>query len=73
MLGQFLHGIGAAPLYTLGVTFLDENVKQKWSSIYLGELECSYIFVETTKNASYVTFVMNMHPTLKDYQTFRPS
>ncbi|OCT62430.1 solute carrier organic anion transporter family member 4A1 [Xenopus laevis] len=36
MLGQFLHGIGATPLYTLGVTYLDENVKSSNSPVYIG-------------------------------------
>ncbi|XP_069892897.1 solute carrier organic anion transporter family member 4A1-like [Dipodomys merriami] len=35
MLGQFLHGVGATPLYTLGVTYLDENVKSSYSPIYI--------------------------------------
>uniref|UniRef100_A0A8C3VQN7 Solute carrier organic anion transporter family member n=1 Tax=Catagonus wagneri TaxID=51154 RepID=A0A8C3VQN7_9CETA len=35
MLGQFLHGVGATPLYTLGVTYLDENVKSSYSPVYL--------------------------------------
>ncbi|KAM4842644.1 solute carrier organic anion transporter family member 4A1 [Thomomys bottae] len=35
MLGQFLHGAGATPLYTLGVTYLDENVKSSYSPIYI--------------------------------------
>ncbi|XP_022088820.1 solute carrier organic anion transporter family member 4A1-like [Acanthaster planci] len=33
---QALHGIGASPLYTLGVTYLDENVKPAYVSIYVG-------------------------------------
>lgn len=33
---QLLHGIGATPLYTLALTYLDENVKQVHSSIYHG-------------------------------------
>nr|XP_040049616.1 solute carrier organic anion transporter family member 4A1 [Gasterosteus aculeatus aculeatus]XP_040049617.1 solute carrier organic anion transporter family member 4A1 [Gasterosteus aculeatus aculeatus]XP_040049618.1 solute carrier organic anion transporter family member 4A1 [Gasterosteus aculeatus aculeatus]XP_040049619.1 solute carrier organic anion transporter family member 4A1 [Gasterosteus aculeatus aculeatus] len=36
MLGQFLHGIGATPLYTLGVTYLDENVKSNYAPVYIG-------------------------------------
>ncbi len=35
-LGQFIMGAGAAPLYTLGLTYLDENVNPKMSPIYLG-------------------------------------
>nr|XP_055228334.1 solute carrier organic anion transporter family member 4A1 isoform X3 [Gorilla gorilla gorilla] len=35
MLGQFLHGVGATPLYTLGVTYLDENVKSSCSPVYI--------------------------------------
>ncbi|TSM04919.1 Solute carrier organic anion transporter family member 4A1 [Bagarius yarrelli] len=36
MLGQFLHGVGATPLYTLGVTYLDENVKSSFAPVYIG-------------------------------------
>jgi hypothetical protein len=36
-IGQLLHGAGASPLYTLGVTYIDENVSKKMSSVYLGE------------------------------------
>ncbi|KAL4217712.1 Solute carrier organic anion transporter [Mactra antiquata] len=35
-IGQLLHGAGAAPLYTLGATYLDENVPPRSSSFYLG-------------------------------------
>lgn len=40
MLGQFLHGVGATPLYTLGVTYLDENVKSSYSPVYIGKWGC---------------------------------
>ncbi|XP_012274694.1 solute carrier organic anion transporter family member 4A1 [Orussus abietinus] len=36
LIAQLLHGAGASPLYTLGVTYLDENVSKKMSSVYLG-------------------------------------
>ncbi|XP_055022096.1 solute carrier organic anion transporter family member 4A1 [Boleophthalmus pectinirostris] len=36
MLSQFLHGIGATPLYTLGVTFLDQNVHCSAAPVYIG-------------------------------------
>ncbi|XP_050319426.1 solute carrier organic anion transporter family member 4A1 [Bactrocera neohumeralis] len=35
-LAQLLHGAGASPLFTLGVTYIDENVSTKMSSVYLG-------------------------------------
>ncbi|XP_071114005.1 solute carrier organic anion transporter family member 4A1-like [Haliotis cracherodii] len=35
-LGQLLHGAGASPLYTLGVTYLDENLPLRSSSFYVG-------------------------------------
>ncbi|CAG0922011.1 unnamed protein product [Notodromas monacha] len=35
-LAQFLIGVGATPLYTLAVTYVDENVASKSSSVYLG-------------------------------------
>jgi len=36
MASQFLHGAGAAPLYTLGVTYIDENIGASSSAFYLG-------------------------------------
>ena len=36
-LGQLLHGAGASPLYTLGVTYLDENLPLRSSSFYIGK------------------------------------
>ena len=36
IIAQLLHGAGAAPLYTLGVTFLDENLKPKVTPVYVG-------------------------------------
>lgn len=33
---QILHGIGATPIYTLGITFLDESIPQAASPVYLG-------------------------------------
>lgn len=39
-IGQILNGVGASPLFTLGVTYIDENVSKKMSSVYLGEWKC---------------------------------
>ena len=33
--GQLLHGVGAAPLITLGTTFLDESVSKRSSPLYI--------------------------------------
>lgn len=35
--GQLLHGIGATPLYTLGVSYLDDNLLPATTSLYVGE------------------------------------
>ena len=34
--GQFLHGVGAAPLITLGTTVLDESVDRLSAPLYIG-------------------------------------
>ena len=36
ILGMFVAGAGSTPLYALGVSYMDENVKAKVSPIYLG-------------------------------------
>ncbi|VDP10597.1 unnamed protein product [Soboliphyme baturini] len=36
LLGQLLHGIGASPLYTLGISYLDENAPPRYSALYIG-------------------------------------
>ncbi|WKX99988.1 hypothetical protein Q1695_014678 [Nippostrongylus brasiliensis] len=35
VLGQTLHGVGSTPLFSIGTTFIDENVSQKASPVYL--------------------------------------
>uniref|UniRef100_A0A914NWX5 Major facilitator superfamily (MFS) profile domain-containing protein n=1 Tax=Meloidogyne incognita TaxID=6306 RepID=A0A914NWX5_MELIC len=35
LLGQTFHGFGATPLFSLGTAYLDENVSQKSSPVYL--------------------------------------
>ncbi|CAI4226084.1 unnamed protein product [Auanema sp. JU1783] len=35
ILGQSLHGFGSTPLFSIGTTFIDENVSQKASPVYL--------------------------------------
>lgn len=36
IVGQLLHGIGATPLYTLGVSYLDDNLLPSTTSLYVG-------------------------------------
>ena len=38
ILGQLLHGIGGTILYSLGIIFIDEHVKNDDSPFYQGEL-----------------------------------
>ncbi|VDM73459.1 unnamed protein product, partial [Strongylus vulgaris] len=35
VLGQTLHGVGSTPLFSIGTTYIDENVSQKASPVYL--------------------------------------
>ena len=52
-LGQLLHGAGAAPLYTLGVTYLDENLPLRSSSMYIGKLAVHFFCA--VLSAKYIT------------------
>ena len=41
--GQLLHGVGAAPLITLGTTFLDESVSVQSSPLYIAVFQTWFI------------------------------
>ena len=43
ILGQILHGFGAAPTTTLGLTFLDEMVSSKNSPLYIGLFQTWFV------------------------------
>eukprot|EP00095_Tigriopus_kingsejongensis_P000424 maker-scaffold171_size289870-snap-gene-1.34 protein:Tk00424 transcript:maker-scaffold171_size289870-snap-gene-1.34-mRNA-1 annotation:"hypothetical protein LOTGIDRAFT_222876" len=43
LFGQFLHGIGAAPLITLGTTLLDDSVSKKSSPMYIGIFQTMFV------------------------------
>ena len=37
IIGRVLHGIGAVPLYTIAVTYMDDGVSKESFSLYIGE------------------------------------
>ncbi|XP_076095972.1 solute carrier organic anion transporter family member 4A1-like isoform X1 [Mytilus galloprovincialis] len=41
IVGQMLLGIGAVPMFTIGLSYIDENCKQKLTSFYIGLTLCS--------------------------------
>jgi len=43
VLGQLLHGLGAAPLITLGTTFLDESVSKRSSPLYIAVFQTWFV------------------------------
>ncbi|KAL3088825.1 hypothetical protein niasHS_009117 [Heterodera schachtii] len=43
-LAHFMHGVGATPLYTIGVSYIDENVGPLLSSLYIGVFYAFAIF-----------------------------
>ena len=49
VLGQLLHGLGAAPLITLGTTFLDESVSKRSSPLYIAVFQTWYCFAFFSK------------------------
>ncbi|XP_064465974.1 solute carrier organic anion transporter family member 4A1-like isoform X2 [Ornithodoros turicata] len=48
MFGNFLHGCGSSPYYTLGVAYLDDNVPTKTSPVYLGFISGGYFLSQYT-------------------------
>jgi len=43
ILGQLLHGAGAAPLITLGTTYLDENLDKATSALYIAIFQTWFV------------------------------
>jgi len=43
LVGQFVHGVGASPIITLGTTLLDENVSKKSSPLYIGIFQTFFV------------------------------
>lgn len=41
---HFLHGIGATPLFTIGVSFIDENVGPALSSLFIGQFVIPIVY-----------------------------
>ena len=74
ILGMFVAGAGASPMYALGIPYIDENVKPKVSPMYLGffvasgiggKLLCyetgnSFSFLYIIPTARYCILVLHM-------------
>ncbi|XP_076801719.1 solute carrier organic anion transporter family member 4C1-like [Clavelina lepadiformis] len=44
ILGQLLHGVGATPLYTLGLSFIEDSVAKESAPVYIGIGNAASIF-----------------------------
>ena len=47
--GRVLHGVGAVPLYTICVTYLDDCVSKETFSLYIGENNVVVFLFRTCK------------------------
>ncbi|XP_070533589.1 solute carrier organic anion transporter family member 4C1-like [Ptychodera flava] len=73
ILAQVLHGIGASPIYTVGIAYVDENVSHDRSAWYMGVLNASSIFgpcVGFLFGAIFLSFWVD--PTVADDVTITP-
>lgn len=43
-LAHFMHGVGATPLFTIGISYIDENVGPALSSLYIGIFYAFVVF-----------------------------
>lgn len=48
-----MHGIGATPLYTLGVSYLDDNLLPSTTSLFVGELKAETAVVHRYTNTAF--------------------
>ena len=68
ILGQMFHGIGAVPMFTIALTYIDENCKQKMTSFYV----CMYDIV-ICRHSRYIPCNLHISPLVTEvsYYVFR--
>ena len=42
VIGQMLHGVGGAGIYTLAIPYMDSNIQTKNTALYIGERDNDY-------------------------------
>ena len=66
VLAQLIMGVGGAPLYTLGVTFIDDNVSRKMQPVYSGSFFSIYLPLLHSNQIKFCCFFIRK---IKGYST----
>jgi hypothetical protein len=71
MLAQLLLGCGGSPLFTLGITYVDDHVPADSSSIYIGKRVDGFLCIVSSFYLSLAMLLLAQYPFLADIDRIR--